>query len=172
MVENSVRRPDVTEGKATMTPDKSGLTDHPCNGCEAKAIDHAVICPLYGVISSGRCKRIQRKDAGDALQGITRNRRVSIQLRSGYFQSDSFHTIYKGISYKDRAIHLIERRKAQGELSESIGRPAMLRSFGPGLETAKENGESAQPRPLEAGEIHVALQPRVLATPPKSCSRF
>lgn len=75
---------------------------HPCSDCTAKAIDHAIICPILGAIASGRHKSIrgQSEDrAWERLYGMERgamNKRTSLQLRSGYFKSEDYLTQYTG----------------------------------------------------------------------------
>jgi len=83
-------------------------SDHPCyeSGCTARRIDHAVICPFLGVIAAGRCLRIQHKAPGKALDALTfraeRNHRDSIELRSRYWSSDEFDSLYRATRADNR----------------------------------------------------------------------
>jgi len=97
--------------------------EHPCKGCTAKPVDHAIICPALGRIASGRHKRVRAMTpdrAWEKLYGIERgayNKATTIKLRSVYFNSDSFLIFHKGVKADGNGTILLARRKrTQGEL--------------------------------------------------------
>lgn len=64
--------------------------NHPCHGCTAQPVDHAVVCPYLGVIASPRCKRLQRMPVDRMLQAMyfgSRNSRREIVPRSKFFEN-------------------------------------------------------------------------------------
>mgnify|MGYP001595626766 CR=1 FL=1 len=77
------------------------MQDHPCNGCQAVPKDHAILCPVLGVIASGRHKKIramQVEKAFEKLHGWAAigNNRVVIRLRSLYWR-ESYLAKYTGL---------------------------------------------------------------------------
>ena len=106
------------------TKERERVMEHPCNGCTAEAIDHAIICPVLGVIASGRCKRIRTTDAEkafDKLHGwaVVPNRRQAVKLRSAYFATDAYLPGYTGtvawVENGQLAERLVPRTTGQGQ---------------------------------------------------------
>ena len=96
---------------------------HPCDGCTAQAVDHAIICPVLGVMANGRHRSIQSATpqvAFDRLHGwaASRNSRHTIALRSEYWRSDfeSWDTTHEATRadsypYASNGLWIRQRRK-------------------------------------------------------------
>ena len=69
---------------------------HPCKGCEAIAVDHAIICPILGVIASNRHKAIRASSEDAAWQrlhgwAVNRNTRDTVNLNpSTYWETQGY----------------------------------------------------------------------------------
>ena len=118
------------------------MIDHPCERCEAKAIDRAIICPALGIIDANRCRRIKKHNADDAfdmLYGLRQgahNTRESIKTRRDvrYMDSELYHIkqVFKGgLSY-------LTMRKPKRRPAKSIGLTSDALAEGARVETLLE----------------------------------
>lgn len=95
---------------------------HPCHGCTAVPVDHAIRCPFLGVIAAGRHKRIgalSPEPAFEALHGLwaAPNKRRTIVLRSRYWDDArvvSLTTKTLVVRYSDEALLLAVEKERPG----------------------------------------------------------
>ena len=118
------------------------MEKHPCFECYQQAFEHAIICPVLGVIASGRCKRYRHLSADRAwerLHGIERmsiNTRTAIKLRGHYYDYLELHGRYV---------------KAGGEIRLSRGKGVANHH------RANSNGDSVAVATSNRGMLEVAI---------------
>ena len=99
------------------------MNDHPCQVCEAKAADRAIICPALGVIDANRCKRIKRLNADDAFERIyglrqgAHNTRTEIKVKRTGMDTQLYHPykVLKG------GLSILTTRKPKRRPAEGVG---------------------------------------------------
>ena len=106
-----------------MTVDESGRSynvepakGHPCYGCTAIAVDHAIVCPLLGVLSSGKHKWMQSHSASAAynlLDNSRSNRRQAIQLKAPYWETQAYGHLIPLSADKDGTLTYGAKRRVE-----------------------------------------------------------
>ena len=89
---------------------------HPCYGCTAVAVDHAIVCPLLGVIASGKHRRMQSHSASAAynlLDNSHSNRRQVIQLKAPYWETQTYGKLIPLSADKDGTLIYGAKRRVE-----------------------------------------------------------